>query len=130
MIVRLSGRADSQQSMQTVIDDALPAGLEIEAVLKPVDAQGATSGDDDQKAAPGRFAFLGKLSDVSLQEKRDDRYVTAFRLEGGRPFVLAYVARAVTPGDFFLPGAEARNMYRPAISAHTAAGRLRIAGGQ
>ena len=67
---------------------------------------------------------------MSLQEKRDDRYVAAFRLEGGRPFVLAYVVRAVTPGDFFLPGAEARNMYRPAISAHTAAGRLRIAGGQ
>ena len=130
VIVRLSGRADSQQPMQTVIDDALPAGLEIEAVLKPVDAQGAASGDEDQKAAPGRFAFLGKLSDVSLQEKRDDRYVAAFRLEGGRPFVLAYVARAVTPGDFFLPGSEARNMYRPAISAHTAAGRLRIAGGQ
>jgi uncharacterized protein YfaS (alpha-2-macroglobulin family) len=130
VIVRLSGKADSQQSMQTVIDDALPAGLEIEAVLKPVDAQGSTGGDDDQKGAPGRFAFLGKLSDASLQEKRDDRFVAAFRTQGGRPFVLAYVARAVTPGDFFLPGAEVHNMYRPAVNAHTPAGRLRIAAGQ
>ncbi|HVY34895.1 MAG TPA: hypothetical protein VG960_10785, partial [Caulobacteraceae bacterium] len=62
-------------------------------------------------------------------EKRDDRYVAAFKLEGAKPFVLAYVARAVTPGDFFLPGAEARNMYRPGVNAHTAAGRLRIAAG-
>ncbi len=97
VIVRLSGRADSQASMQAVIDDALPAGLEIEAVLKPADAQGAPTGDDARPTAPGRFAFLGKLSEASLQEKRDDRYVAAFRLQGGKPFALAYVARAVTP---------------------------------
>ena len=129
VIVRLSGRADDQRSMLTVVDDALPAGLEIEAVLKPADAQGVTTGDDGQKAAPGRFAFLGRLNEPSLQEKRDDRYVAAFKLDGGKPFVLAYVARAVTPGDFFLPGAEARNMYRPGVNAHTAAGRLRVAAG-
>jgi uncharacterized protein YfaS (alpha-2-macroglobulin family) len=48
---------------------------------------------------------------------------------GAKPFVLAYVARAVTPGDFFLPGAEAKDMYRPAVYARTAPGRLRVAGG-
>ena len=41
--------------------------------------------------------------------------------------MLAYVVRAVTPGDFFAPGAEARNMYRPTVNAHTAPGRLKIA---
>jgi uncharacterized protein YfaS (alpha-2-macroglobulin family) len=139
VIVRLSGQADSQRAMQAVVDDPLPAGLEIEAVLRPADAQGVSQThvrDEDgdapagqQKAAPGRFAFLGKLDEPSLQEKRDDRYVAALTLADGKPFALAYVARAVTPGDFFLPGADARAMYRPAINAHTASGRLRVAVG-
>lgn len=129
VIVRLRSRADDQRSMLAVIDDPLPAGLEIEAVLNPVDAQGAPSDDSGQKAAPGRFAFLGALDDPSLQEKRDDRYVAAFKLDGTKTFTLAYVARAVTPGDFFLPGASARNMYRPGVNAQTAPGRLKVATG-
>ncbi len=99
-------------------------------------AEGEDGGDDgagagavaQRKAAtPGRFAFLGSLNEPSLQEKRDDRYVAAFTLAGGKAYTLAYVARAVTPGDFFLPGAEARNMYRPTVSARTASARLKVA---
>jgi alpha-2-macroglobulin len=131
VIVRLTGRADDQRSMLTVIDDPLPAGLEIEAVLRPADAQGAPANDESgnarAKSVPGRFAFLGKLNEPSLQEKRDDRYVAALKLDGGRSFTLAYVARAVTPGDFFMPGAAASNMYRPSVNAHTPAGRLKVA---
>ena len=143
VIVRLSVSAGDAREMQTVVDDPLPAGLEIEAVLRPADAQGVVQtaegedgGDDgagagavaQRKAAtPGRFAFLGSLNEPSLQEKRDDRYVAAFTLAGGKAYTLAYVARAVTPGDFFLPGAEARNMYRPTVSARTASARLKVA---
>ena len=129
MIVRLVGAAAAQRGALAVIDDALPAGLEIEAVLTPADAQGQAA-DGDQKAAPGRFAFLGALDQPSLQEKRDDRYVAALTVSGGKLFALAYVARAITPGDFFLPGAVVQNMYRPAINARTAAGRMKIAPGQ
>jgi alpha-2-macroglobulin len=127
VIVRLTGSAAAQRRALTVIDDALPAGLEIEAVLKPADAQGVATGEGDRKTTPGRFAFLGQLSDPQVQEKRDDRFIAALTLADGKPFTLAYVARAVTPGDFFLPGAEARDMYRPAVNAHTAPGRLKIA---
>jgi uncharacterized protein YfaS (alpha-2-macroglobulin family) len=127
LIVRLSGQAADAREALTVIDDPLAAGLEIEAVLKPADAQGAPRGEDAAKTPPGRFAFLGKLDTPSLQEKRDDRYVAALKVKDGKPFVLAYLVRAVTPGDFFLPGAEAKNMYRPAVNAHTAPGRLKIA---
>jgi len=65
---------------------------------------------------------------VSLQEKRDDRYLAALTLSGGKPFSVAYVARAVTPGDFYLPGATASDMYRPGVHARTAAGRLKVTG--
>ena len=117
IIVRLSGQSLQGQSMMTVIDDALPAGFEIETVLGPEDAQ------------EGPFKFLGTLTSVSVQEKRDDRYVAAMNLEGRKGFAVAYVARATTPGEFLLPGAEARDMYRPSVNARSAAGRVRIAPG-
>ena len=117
VIVRLSGVSGQGRSMLTVIDDALPAGFEVETVLGPEDAQN------------GPFKFLGQLSAASTQEARDDRYVAALTVPGGKPFAVAYVARATTPGDFFLPGAEVRDMYRPSVAARSAAGRVRIAAG-
>jgi len=129
VIVRLSGQAQQQRAIQAIVDDALPAGLEIEAVLKPADTTQSTKTEPGQAAAaPGRFSFLGALSAVSLQEKRDDRYLAALTLSGGKPFAVAYVARAVTPGDFYLPGATASDMYRPGVHARTAAGRLKVTG--
>ncbi|MBE7217785.1 MAG: alpha-2-macroglobulin family protein [Caulobacteraceae bacterium] len=128
IVVRLTGKAAAQRARMTVIDDALPAGFEIESVLKPEDAQPAVAAKPGREArAAGAFAFLGPLTEAQVEEKRDDRFIAAVTLEGGKRFALAYIARAVTPGDFFLPGAEARDMYRPQVQAHSAAGRLRIA---
>src|SRR5690606_20206045 len=47
VIVRLSGSSNQGRSMLMVVDDALPAGFEIEALLGPDDAQN------------GPFGFLG-----------------------------------------------------------------------
>jgi hypothetical protein len=130
LIVRIAGQILADRQVTAVIDDALPAGFEIESVLTPADAQGSApenGSGDNGKVAAGPFAFLGKLTQVSLQEKRDDRYVAALKAEGGKTFVVAYVVRAVTPGDFFFPGAVVQDMYRPAVSARTAPGRTRIA---
>ncbi|WP_333585838.1 alpha-2-macroglobulin family protein [Phenylobacterium sp.] len=117
VIVVVSGRSQQARATALVVDDPLPAGFEIETVLGPDDAQA------------GPFRFLGELSPADVQEARDDRYVAALDLPGRRDFAFAYVARAVTPGDFLLPGAEARDMYRPQINARTAAGRAVIAAG-
>lgn len=118
VIIIVSGRAQQARSMALVIDDPLPAGFEIETVLGPDDAQS------------GPFRFLGELSAADVQEARDDRYVAAMDLPGREDFAFAYVARAVTPGDFLLPGAQARDMYRPAVNARTSVGRTVIAPGQ
>ena len=117
LIVRISGANAEGRVVPLVIDDALPAGYEIEMVLGPDDAQN------------GPFKFLGTLSTASAQESRDDRYVAAMELQGNKSFTLAYVARAVTPGDFYLPGAEARDMYKPAVFGRSAGARSRIAAG-
>jgi hypothetical protein len=39
---------------------------------------------------------------------------------------LAYVVRAVTPGTYDLPAASVEDMYRPQLSARTAAGAMTV----
>ncbi len=115
VIVLVSGRSMQGRTVPLVIDDALPAGWEIETTLSPEDAK------------EGPFKFLGELTGVDVQEARDDRYIAAVDLAGNRPFAVAYVARAVTPGEFFLPAPEVRDMYRPAVNARGDVGRTTIA---
>ena len=134
VVVLLHGSSQQGRAMLTVVDDALPAGFEIDATVSPEDAAGEigdTAPGPGEPAKPkGPFAFLGEISKASVQEKRDDRYIAALTLPGNKAFALAYVARAVTPGDFFLPGATTGDMYRPAVVAHTAARRVKITAGR
>jgi len=117
IVIRISGRSNQARTVPLVIDDALPAGFEIETVLGPEDAK------------DGPFKFLGELTQTDAQEMRDDRYVAAMDLPGGSTWSVAYVARAVTPGSFYLPGVEARDMYRPSVLARTTGSRTTIAAG-
>jgi uncharacterized protein YfaS (alpha-2-macroglobulin family) len=115
VIVLVKGTSSRGQTTSLAIDDPLPAGWEIETTLSPDDAQS------------GPFKFLGTLTTASVQEARDDRFVAAMQLPGNGNFAFAYVARAVTPGDFFLPGAQAIDMYHASIFGHSQAGRLVVA---
>ena len=129
VIIRLRGESQQGRAMMTVIDDALPAGFEIDATLSPEDADTAAEtppGPGEVAKPKGPYAFLGALTKASVQEKRDDRYVATMTVPGQKGFALAYVARAVTPGDFFLPGATAGDMYRPSVVARTAPRRVKI----
>ncbi|HEY8003858.1 MAG TPA: alpha-2-macroglobulin [Phenylobacterium sp.] len=117
VIVLVSGRSNLARATALVVDDPLPAGFEVETVLSEADAK------------DGPFKFLGKLSAANVQEARDDRFVAAMALPGRKDFAFAYIARAVTPGEFLLPGAEARDMYRPSVAARTGARRTAIAPG-
>ncbi|OYQ34514.1 hypothetical protein CHU95_10855 [Niveispirillum lacus] len=110
--------------------DLLPAGLEVEGVIRPEQAS---------------YAWLGRLSDTNIAEGRDDRFVAAvslpvyreddkgaiglsgFSLDRRWGFRIAYVVRAVSPGRFALPAALAEHMYVPKVKARTAMGRLEIA---
>jgi uncharacterized protein YfaS (alpha-2-macroglobulin family) len=130
-IVVLQGASTDNAVHRLALVDLLPAGWEIEGIVKP-----------DQ--APD---FLGQITRPRVREARDDRLVVALDLgsdayyyrdwvtdedkEGdseareGR-FTVAYVVRAVTPGTFTLPEAVVEDMYRPGVMARTAAGQARV----
>lgn len=111
--VLLRGRATDDLDHQALVVDLLPAGLEIE---NPSVGNGAKLGD-----------IADTLSETQHVEMRDDRYVAAIDLVGDtRYFTVAYLARAVTPGRFALPGAYVEDMYRPQYNARGQFGALTI----
>ena len=116
MIVKLTMTPQRLAYSSYVIADLLPAGFEIEAVVEP--GEGAPNGP---------YSFLGQLARPNIAEKRDDRFVASVETIGRVPQHFAYVVRAVTPGDFTLPGAVAEDMYRTDVLARTVSGRVQIA---
>ncbi len=110
-VVLLEGKAEDGQPHRTMVQQGLPAGWEIAGRLNAGDAPG--------------MAWLGKLSDTEAQPGADDRYAAVVAMTAEQPaFRLAVRVRAVTPGTFELPGAEAADMYRPGVFARQNAGRI------
>jgi len=114
---------------RVIVTDLLPAGFEIETVLRAAD------GDRPDNGTDGAFSWLGEIDEADTAEARDDRFVAAIDVRD-EPVRLAYVVRAVTPGAFTMPGVNAEDMYRPDVFARSAPGRITIdtqgaaAGGQ
>ncbi|KCZ60977.1 alpha-2-macroglobulin family protein [Hyphomonas chukchiensis] len=121
LVVRVSVTPQENRLNPVIVADLLPAGFEIETVLRPADGrrEGETS---------GAFAFLGDIAYAQTQQAQDDRYVAALDVYG-EPLTVAYVVRAVTPGDFAMPGVVVEDMYRPTVYARSAPGRVTITGG-
>jgi uncharacterized protein YfaS (alpha-2-macroglobulin family) len=132
LVVHLSGGTDDDAYHQSILVDMLPAGWEIETVVP----RGSKESDNG-------FPWLGAISQTKSAEKRDDRFVAALDLGSKAPrrffeeddgagdpkrFNVAYVVRAVTPGQFALPAAVLQDMYRPPVMARTEAGAVTIAG--
>ena len=118
LVIVLQLKPVERRKNPLIVADLLPAGFEIETILRPAD--GAQEG-----AKPGAFDWIGKLDRANTAEARDDRFVAAIDLIEA-PKRLAYIVRAVTPGEFTLPGVVAEDMYRPEVSARSRAGRLTI----
>lgn len=119
LVVVITGTAADQRLHPTVIADLLPAGFEIETILEPEDGGG--------RNRSGPYKWVGELSYPRVAEARDDRFVAAVDVRGGNRFTVAYVVRAVTPGEFVMPGAVIEDMYRPGVFARTSVDNVSIA---
>ncbi|NGZ06835.1 MAG: alpha-2-macroglobulin family protein [Magnetococcales bacterium] len=135
-IVSLTGKLLKPMHRHLVLSDLLPAGWEIEGVIK---------GNDEGESV---YPFLPRMTELAMREARDDRLVAAFDVHpaqtnkpgsppakegtaqksGSHPlepnaFHVAYVVRAVTPGRFVLPPPLVEDMYRSTVFARGATGQ-------
>lgn len=97
-----------------IIDDPLPAGIEI---------------DNPNLLRAGDVRSLDwlELTEAEHAEFRTDRFIAAVNQRDSTPFALAYVARAVSPGTFHHPAALVEDMYRPEYRAITETGAVTVA---
>ena len=96
-----------------IVDDALPAGLEI---------------DNPNLVTSGDIGALDWLDTAYAEhtEFRSDRFVAAVDWREDQPFRLAYIVRAVTPGSYHHPAATVEDMYRPEYRANTETGAMTV----
>jgi uncharacterized protein YfaS (alpha-2-macroglobulin family) len=116
VVVAITLETSEARRAPLILADLLPAGFEIEAVLRPEDA-GNT----------GPYAFLGELALPNIAEARDDRFVAAVDIYDRKPATLAYMVRVVTPGRFAMPGAVVEDMYRPDTFGRSSAKTITVA---
>ncbi len=102
-----------RQEARLMVNDPLPAGFEI---------------DNPNLIAGGDIRALEWLRPVDAEnaEFRTDRFLAAVDWRSDKPFQLAYIVRAVSPGQFHHPAAAVEDMYRPQMRAHTDPGRITI----
>lgn len=122
VVIVLSGASRDERTHPAIAVDLLPAGLEIETVLRPEDGRLTNSWDQSDRS--GAFGWIGEITAPKAAEARDDRFVAAADVRGS--FTFAYVARAVTPGSYALPGAQIEDMYRPEVFGRSAPARITI----
>ena len=110
----LRGESLDHLDHEALVVDLLPAGFEIE--------NAALGG-----LARERLGFLPELTEARFETARDDRYVAAIDLgPNQRKFTLAYLVRAVTPGDYALPGVFLEDMYKRQFRALGPATRIEV----
>lgn len=98
-----------------MIDDALPAGFEID------NANLLREGDIRA------LDWLRTHDAAEMTEARADRFLAAVDWMQDAPLRLAYIARAVSPGSFHHAAAKVEDMYRPTNRGLSATGRVVIA---
>ncbi len=114
LVVVLSVQPFGRSDGRLMVNDPLPAGFEID---NPNLIQAG-----DIRA----LDWLGLTDEGAFTQFRQDRFLAAIDWRSDEPFRLAYVVRAITPGEYHYPAASVEDMYRPAFRAHGATGRVRI----
>lgn len=124
VVVLLRGEVTKDGRSRALVVDLLPAGFEImDSRLK-----------NRLGTIPGLSDWLPELSPTQYIDGLDDRFVAALDTDDLPPppwgekhlFRLAYLMRAIFPGNYTLPPAEVEDMYQPASRATTTADQVII----
>lgn len=116
-VMLVEGSETDGQDHHAMLVAGLPAGWEI-------------AGRFHEGEVPG-MGWLGSLSETAAEFAGDDRFAAAIDLGPDSPdFRVAVMLRAVTVGNFELPGLSLADMYRPGVFARGAGGRAEVAPGR
>ena len=115
-VVVLKVTEPEPQFGRVILADYLPAGFEID------NPHLVSSGDT------GTLAWITDAAQPVHTAFRDDRFTAAFdRNTKSKPvFSVAYVVRAVSPGNYVLPQAFVEDMYRPERFGRTDTGTIEV----
>ena len=102
------------QEGRLMVADPLPAGFEI-------DNPNLLRGGD-----VAALDWIGVEDSAQMTEFRQDRFLAAIDWRSDKPFRLAYIVRAVSPGTFLHPAASVEDMYRPEMRGHGPTARVQI----
>jgi uncharacterized protein YfaS (alpha-2-macroglobulin family) len=99
-----------------IVADNLPAGFEIDNPRLVSSGDAGTLDWIQDGANPDHTEFRDDRFSAALERKSDDKAV----------FTLAYVVRAVSPGQYVLPQAYVEDMYNPSRYGRTATGTINV----
>lgn len=113
MVAVLTVTPADDTGARLMVNDPLPAGFEI---------------DNPNLLNAGDIAALDWLDPAVAEhaEFRAERFLAAVDWQSDQPFTLAYIVRAISPGQFHHPAALVEDMYRPEYRATTASGRITV----
>ena len=120
-----------------MVVDRLPAGFEIEnphlvdsGDVKALDWLKATVQPEHTEFRDDRFVAAFNFSNAAVQtaSSGQQRHARRHPADSGpaATATVAYMVRAVTPGEFVHPAATVEDMYRPERYARTGAGKLTV----
>lgn len=114
LVVVLKVTPERERGGRLMVSDPLPAGFEIDNphLLRAGDISALDWLDLDESANHSEF--------------REDRFLAAVDWHSRSSFQMAYIVRAISPGEFLQPAASIEDMYRPDIRARTTQGRITI----
>jgi uncharacterized protein YfaS (alpha-2-macroglobulin family) len=117
VVVKFAVRATAGPVSNLVLENLLPAGLEVE---------------NPRLATTERLPWMEKEDETSpaYTDLRDDRVLLFTDLPDDKWHVFYALLRAVTPGAFTLPPPQAEAMYAPDLRASGELSRLTVTGGK
>ena len=115
-VVVLKVTEPGPQFARVALIDHIPAGFEID------NPRLVSSGDI------GTLDWIENAGSPVFTEFRDDRFAAAFerRKDDSPIYTVAYIVRAVSPGDYVLPQATVEDMYRPDRFGRTGTGAVTV----
>ncbi len=107
---------ETKRKGRLMVADPLPAGFEI---------------DNPNLLRSGDIASLDWLNLDNVAghtEFRDDRFLAAVDWDSKNSFQLAYIIRAISPGNFQQPAASVEDMYRPELRGRSETRQITVIG--